>query len=149
MCVRERDKKLGAIKICQHQTLAKMYNKTMWTWHAGSTKFILFFQMGYSRPLFLYFHLYNSVDSKMFNINFCRWVDSDRRPLELEATTLPTEPQPLTTKFILYVHIGSGGCGRAVASETSGQSYKHFTLVNYDTRVVIWGIFQSGMTLVS
>ena len=31
---------------------------------------------------------------------------------------------------------------------TSGQSYKHFMLVNYDSRVVIWGIFQSGMTLV-
>ena len=30
-----------------------------------------------------------------------------------------------------------------------GQSYKHFTLVNYDFRVVIWGIFQSGMTLES
>ena len=25
-----------------------------------------------------------------------------------------------------------------------GQSYKHFTLVNYDSRVVIWGIFKSG-----
>ena len=31
----------------------------------------------------------------------------------------------------------------------SGQSYKHFTLVNYDSRVVKWGIFQSGMTLES
>ena len=30
-----------------------------------------------------------------------------------------------------------------------GQSYKHFTLVNYDFRVVICGIFQSGMTLES
>ena len=30
-----------------------------------------------------------------------------------------------------------------------GQSYKHFTLINYDFRVVIWGIFQSGMTLES
>ena len=30
-----------------------------------------------------------------------------------------------------------------------GQSYKHFTLVNYDPRVVIWGIFQSGTTLKS
>ena len=30
-----------------------------------------------------------------------------------------------------------------------GQSYKHFTLVNYDSRVVIWGIFQSGTTLES
>ena len=32
---------------------------------------------------------------------------------------------------------------------TCGQSYKHFTLVNYDSRVVIWGIFQSGTTLES
>ena len=30
-----------------------------------------------------------------------------------------------------------------------GQYYKHFTLVNYDSRVVIWGIFQSGTTLES
>ena len=36
-----------------------------------------------------------------------------------------------------------------VASADCGQSYKHFTLVNYDSRVVIWGIFQSGMTLES
>ena len=31
----------------------------------------------------------------------------------------------------------------------SGQSYKQFTLVIYDYRVVIWGIFQSGTTLES
>ena len=30
---------------------------------------------------------------------------------------------------------------------TSGQSYKLFTLVNYSSRVVIWGIFQSGKVL--
>ena len=30
---------------------------------------------------------------------------------------------------------------------TSGQSYKQFTLVNYNSRVVIWGIFKSGTTL--
>ena len=32
---------------------------------------------------------------KMFNINFCWWRDSNRGPLESEATALPTEPQPL------------------------------------------------------
>ena len=32
---------------------------------------------------------------------------------------------------------------------TYPQSYKHFMLVNYDSRVVIWGIFKSGMTLES
>ena len=31
----------------------------------------------------------------MFNINFCRWLDSNRGPLELEATALPIEPPPL------------------------------------------------------
>ena len=30
-----------------------------------------------------------------------------------------------------------------------GQSYKHFTLVIYESRVVIWGIFKSGTTLES
>ena len=29
----------------------------------------------------------------------------------------------------------------------SGQSYNHFTIVNYNSSVVIWGIFKSGMTL--
>ena len=29
---------------------------------------------------------------------------------------------------------------------TCGQSYKHFMLVNYDSRVIIWDIFQSGTT---
>ena len=33
--------------------------------------------------------------------------------------------------------------------KSCGQSYKHFTLVIYDSRVVIWGIFQSGTTLES
>ena len=30
-----------------------------------------------------------------------------------------------------------------------GQSYKTITLINYDSRVVIWGIFKSGTTLES
>ena len=34
-------------------------------------------------------------------------------------------------------------------SVTSGQSYKHFMLVNYDSRFVIWGIFELGTTLES
>ena len=39
-------------------------------------------------------------------------------------------------------------CGKD-QKEASGQSYKHFTLLNYDSRVVIGGIFQSGTTLES
>ena len=38
-----------------------------------------FFKKGHSRPLFLYFRLFNTVDSKqMFNIKVCRWLDSNR-----------------------------------------------------------------------
>ena len=33
--------------------------------------------------------------------------------------------------------------------DVCGQSYNQFTLVNYDFRVVIWGIFKSGTTLES
>ena len=33
--------------------------------------------------------------------------------------------------------------------QTCGQSYKASTIVNYDSRVVIWGIFKSGTTLES
>ena len=32
---------------------------------------------------------------------------------------------------------------------SGGQSYKQFTLVIYNSRVVIWGIFKSGTTLES
>ena len=38
----------------------------------------------------------------MFNINVCQWLDSDRGPLELEATALPTEPQPRYLLFSIY-----------------------------------------------
>ena len=34
-------------------------------------------------------------------------------------------------------------------TSASGQSYKAPTIVNYDSRVVIWGIFKSGTTLES
>ena len=52
--------------------------------------------MGHSRPLFLYFYLFNTVDSKQTFGKFCRWLDSNRgSPLVSEATALPTEPQPL------------------------------------------------------
>ena len=49
-----------------------------------------------SFSLFLSFQY--TVDSKqIFNkyIYFCQWLDSNRGPLVLEATALPTEPQPL------------------------------------------------------
>ena len=34
-----------------------------------------------------------------------------------------------------------------LCESTSGQSYNHFMIVNYDSSVIIWGIFKSGTTL--
>ena len=34
----------------------------------------------------------------MFLIEIRRWLDSNRRPLEVEVTALPTEPPPLPIK---------------------------------------------------
>ena len=49
--------------------------------------------MGHSRPLFLYFRLYNTqLTVNKCSIIFCRWLDSNRRPLVSEAAALPTEP---------------------------------------------------------
>ena len=36
-----------------------------------------------------------------------------------------------------------------IGRKPCGQSYKQFTIVIYDSRVVIWGNFKSGMTLES
>ena len=53
--------------------------------------------MGHYRPLFLYFRLFNTVDSRqMFHIKVCRWLDLNCGPPVSEATALPTEPQPLS-----------------------------------------------------
>ena len=54
-----------------------------------------FFKNG---PFMVSFSLFLSFQYSwqlMFNINFWQWMDSNRRPLELEATALPSEPQPL------------------------------------------------------
>ena len=49
--------------------------------------------MGHSRPLFLYFRLFNTqLTVNKCSIIFCRWLDLNRAPLESKATALPTEP---------------------------------------------------------
>ena len=45
----------------------------------------------------------------MFN-KFCRWLDSNRGPLVLEARALPTEPQPLPNMLNLYSSVRACTC---------------------------------------
>ena len=37
--------------------------------------------------------------------------------------------------------------GRGIGREPCGQSYKSSTIVNYESRVILWGNFKSGTTL--
>ena len=65
--------------------------KKMLKWPSTQTV-TLFFKMGHSLSLFLYFLsflLYN------WYIKFLWWLDLNRRALVAEVTVLPTEPQPL------------------------------------------------------
>ena len=62
-------------------------------------------KMGHFRPLFLYFRLFDTVDSKQMFNKFCQWLDLNRGPLVSEATALPTEPQPLPVWTNLCLHI--------------------------------------------
>ena len=68
------------------------------------TGFISFFQKWAIPGLFfLYFRLFNTqLTVNKCSINFSRLLDSNHGPMVLEATALPTEPQPLPTGFISY-----------------------------------------------
>ena len=51
-----------------------------------------FFNLGQSWPLFLYFRLFNTADSKWY----CRWLDLNLVSLVSEAKNAPTAQQPLS-----------------------------------------------------
>ena len=74
--------------------------------HHGPTPLLCFFKMGHSRPLFLYFRLFNTQltvnkCSIYRKIIFCRWLDSNRGHLVSEAAALPTQPHhcPIKSYF--------------------------------------------------
>ena len=81
-------------------------------------------KMGHFQPLFLYFRLFNTVDSKMFNIFFCQWPDSNSGPLKLEATAVPTEPQPLPDSLF----IAKNHCYAPCTYLKSNNRLDHFTI---------------------
>ena len=54
----------------------------------------------------------------MFN-KFCRWLDSNRGPLVLEATAQPTEPQPLP---FLYLQEGLEDCKSILEKRASANA---------------------------
>ena len=87
------------------------YNKHGWVaWHVclsnaspSCFKQILFFKKWAIPGLFFFIFVF-SIQMKVNNdqYKFRRWLDSNRGPLVLEATALPTEPQPLPLTQILF-----------------------------------------------
>ena len=55
----------------------------------------------------------------------------------------------LGTELGILTNEGGSPAPSVINREPCGQSYKTFTLINYDSRVVKWGIFKSGTTLES
>ena len=55
--------------------------------------------MPFPAYFFRYFCLFQHLTANMFVIKLCRRLDSNCGPLELEATALPTEPQPLPNEI--------------------------------------------------
>ena len=91
-----------------------------------------FLKMDHSRTLFLHFHLFNTVDSKqIFNIKVCWWLYLNRRSLKLEASALPTEPQPLPKSNVIVCQISARVCGCSKV-KASGQKFLKGTHVYYN-----------------
>ena len=74
------------LNLLRHQFVPKMFDCS---------------KMDNSDIFFLYFHLFNAVDSTyMGKIKFCWWLETNCGPLISEATTLRTRPQPLALKCL-------------------------------------------------
>ena len=106
--------------------------------------------MGHSRPLFLYFRLFNTqltVNKCSIYINFCRWLDSNRGPLVSEATALPTEPHNHCPGAVMVVHLlllkCSMGVGNVLQAHHGDGIWKMFNDVKFVMhRCTVWSTQQ-------
>ena len=98
----------GTLRKVSHFSKSLVFTKSCYFRHAKNTSFQMeqgcrlhkthqcfFVKMDHSRPLFLHFCIFNTVNKYMPDVKVSWWLDSNRWPLALESTALPTEPQPL------------------------------------------------------
>ena len=95
-------------------------------WCSESSAILVFL----NGPILASFSLFSSFHYSWqltMNIIFCWWVDSNRGPLESEATALPTDPQPLPPVYLFvfkflfdvsFLPIKSVKCFNACLSKT-------------------------------
>ena len=80
-----------------HRVNGKQFAEALQVFYSFQNTLLFFLNGPFPASFSLFLSFQYTVDSKqMFNINinFCRWLDSNRRPLVSDATALPTEPQP-------------------------------------------------------
>ena len=94
---------------CERITLKRLNIAKQFLIKIHRVKYLYFFlKMGHSRPLFLYFRLFNTqltVYKSLVLLNFCRWLDLNRGPLVSEVTALPTEPSICIYFTVLFYFI--------------------------------------------
>ena len=80
------------------RTLCKHFKQLLFDYPSQSfnlSRFCFIFKKWAIPDLFFFIFVFSVHLTVNVNINFCWWLHSNRGPLELEATALPTEPQPL------------------------------------------------------
>ena len=81
--------------------------KTKEGWKDPITKNSSICKLDHFRHLFIYFYLYPSLFSTVDSKYNCQWLDSNRRSLVAEATTLPTCHNHCPKPLILAIRIES------------------------------------------
>ena len=87
---------LTGIELTTFGTWVSSHNHSFPKWtNCWTIFYYIFKKLGLSWPLIPLFSSFRQLTVNMFILKSCRWLDSNLRPLGLEATTLPTEPQPV------------------------------------------------------
>ena len=68
--------------------------------YQNRNKIVLIFFKWASPGLFFFIFVFSIKLTVNVQYKFCRWLDSNRRPLVLKVTALPTEPQPLPGSWL-------------------------------------------------
>ena len=105
---------------------------------------------GLSQPECQPIHPYGSKCFRYYNIqNMWAFIFVNKNVLFQPKTEVFKILISYMLKMISFIFISKSILTLLVKLPTSGQSYKQFMLVIYNSTVAIWGIFKSGMTLES
>ena len=90
---------------CKNQFMIVTESIFAWsTFVEGSTQRMIFLNRPFQASFSFFSSFQYSWQKQMFYIKICWWLDSNQGSPSSEATTLPTEPQPLPMMVLFGVH---------------------------------------------